>query len=184
MKYFNWIAPSGPRGTVGSCRSSRVTAFDTSKHVWSLDRCVSMSLHLRSWTRIETWANITVGVCLGLALAMGFTEVVSSSSLVSIDSVTNLSTPFTILTQDADWSSNKDGTRTSILYRSSRLQTFMLKTAQISCSCKSILSYVSLFRPDPLCTLSAQMLHLFSFFWVKSFGVLSFFDQLQTRFGT
>ena len=100
---------------------------------------------------------------------MGFPEAVSSSSLVGIDSVTNLSTPFTNLTQDAVWSSNKDGTRTSILYRSSRLQTFMLKTAQISCSCKSILSYVSFFRPDPLCILSAQMLHLsFPFFWVKS----------------
>ena len=53
-----------------------------------------------SRTRIETEVNVTVGFCLGLALTMGFPEAMCSPSLVS-DSVTHLSTPFTILTQEA-----------------------------------------------------------------------------------
>ena len=147
----------------------------------------SLCFHVSPSSFMNKDRNLSQHYCGRLSwscFSNGFPRSCVLFSLVSIDSVTNLSTPFTILTQDAVWSSNKDGTRTSILYRSSRLQTFMLKTAQISCSCKSILSYVSLFRPDPLCILSAQMLHLFSFFWVKSFGVLSFFDQPQTRFRT
>ena len=60
--------------------------------------------------RIETEVNVTVGFCLGLASAMGFLEAVPSSLVVSIDSVTYLSTPFTILTQEAVLSSNRDGT--------------------------------------------------------------------------
>ena len=58
----------------------------------------SISIHSISRTRIETEVNVTVGFCLGLALAMVFAEAVSSSSVVSIDSVTYLSTPFTMLT--------------------------------------------------------------------------------------
>ena len=50
-----------------------------------------------------------VGFCLGLALAMVFPEAMSSSLLVSIDSVTYLSTPFTILIQEKVLSSNRDG---------------------------------------------------------------------------
>ena len=53
--------------------------------------------------------DVTVGFCLGLALAMGFPEAMSSSFLVSIDSVTYLSTPFTILTQEEALCSNRDG---------------------------------------------------------------------------
>ena len=60
-----------------------------------------MSIHSLSRTGIETEVSFTVGFCRGLALAMGFTEAMSISSLVSIDYVTYLSTPFTILTQEA-----------------------------------------------------------------------------------
>ena len=42
-------------------------AFDTQKHLWSCDRCVSMSIHFLSRTGVETEVNITVGFCLGLA---------------------------------------------------------------------------------------------------------------------
>ena len=50
---------------------------------------------------METRVSVAVGVCLGLALAMGLSEATSSSYVASIDSVTYLSTPFTILTQEA-----------------------------------------------------------------------------------
>ena len=60
-----------------------------------------MSIQILSRTKEEIEVNFTVGFCLGLALAMGFTEDVFSSFVVGIDSVTYLSTPFTILTQDA-----------------------------------------------------------------------------------
>ena len=68
-----------------------------------------MSIHILSRTGIEIEVNVTVGFCLGLAFAMGFPEAMSSSFLVSIDSVTYLSTPFTILAQEAVLSSNRDG---------------------------------------------------------------------------
>ena len=66
-----------------------------------------MSIHSFSRKGIETEVNVPVGFCLGLALAMGFPEVVSSSFAVSIDSVTYLSTPFTILTHET----SRDGFR-------------------------------------------------------------------------
>ena len=75
--------------------------------------------------------NVTMGFCLGLASAMGFAGAMSASFLVSIDSVTYSSTPFSILTQEAVWSSNRVWTRTSILYRSSSRQTFTFKTGPI-----------------------------------------------------
>ena len=59
-----------------------------------------MSIHFLSRTGIETEVNVTVGFYLGLALAMGFPEAVSSSFAVGIDSVTYPSTPFTILTHE------------------------------------------------------------------------------------
>ena len=68
-----------------------------------------MTTHFLSRTGIETEVNVTAGFCLGLAQAMGFTEGISSSFAVGIDSVTYLSTPFTILTQEAVLSSNRDG---------------------------------------------------------------------------
>ena len=68
-----------------------------------------MSTHFLSRTGIETEVNVTAGFCLGLAYAMGFTEGISSSFAVGIDSVTYLSTPFTILTQEAVLSSSRDG---------------------------------------------------------------------------
>ena len=68
-----------------------------------------MSIHTLSRTRTETEVNVTVGFCLGLALAMGFPEAVSTSTLVTIDPDTYLSTPFTIFTQEAVLSSNRDG---------------------------------------------------------------------------
>ena len=82
-------------------------AFHTSKHFLSFDRCVSKSIHILSWTRIEIEVNVTVGFCLGLALAMGFPEAVFSSFVVGINSVTYLSTPFTILTHETvlSWNS-------------------------------------------------------------------------------
>ena len=52
---------------------------------------------------------VFVGV-LFTALAMGFPEAMSSSFVVSIHSVTYLSTPFTILTQETVLSRNRDGT--------------------------------------------------------------------------
>ena len=67
MMSLYWIAPSLPRGTVWSCRSNRVMAFDTSRHVWSCDGCVSMSIHFLSWTGTETEVSVTVGFCRGLA---------------------------------------------------------------------------------------------------------------------
>ena len=60
-----------------------------------------MSIHILSRTGIEIEVNVTVGFCLGLALAMGFPEAVFSSVAVGIDSVTYLSTPLTILTHEA-----------------------------------------------------------------------------------
>ena len=95
---FYWNAPSISRWTVWSCRGNRVTAFDTSKHSWSCDRCVSMSIHILSRTGIEIEVNVNAGFCLGLASAMGFPEAVFSSFAVGIDSVTYSSTPFTVLT--------------------------------------------------------------------------------------
>ena len=98
-----------------------------------IDRCVSMSMHFlsiknRNRNGSQRYCCLS---CLGLALAMGFTEAMSSSSLVSIDSVTYLSTPFTILTQEAVLSWNRDLTRTSIVCWSSSWQTFMTKTGPI-----------------------------------------------------
>ena len=55
----------------------------------------------------------------------------SSSSLVSIDSVTYLSTPLTIPTQEEVLSWNRDLTGTSRVHWSSWLQTFMSKTCPI-----------------------------------------------------
>ena len=97
---FYWNAPSISRWTVWSCRRNRVTACDTSKHSWSCDRCVSMSIHILSRTGTEIEVNVNAGFCLGLASAMGFLEAVFSSFAVGIDSVTYSSTPFTILTQE------------------------------------------------------------------------------------
>ena len=67
-----WNAPSLSRWSVWSCRGNRVMALDTSKHFWSFDRCASMSVHLLSRTGMETGVSVTVGFCLGLALAMVF----------------------------------------------------------------------------------------------------------------
>ena len=143
-----------------------------------------MSTQILSRTGTETEVNVSVGFCLGLALAMGFHEAMSSSSLVSIDSVTYLSTPFTILTQETVLSWNRDGIWTSILFRSSWQQTFMFKTEPI----------LVFLRIHPLLRVpfslrshrvfSAWMLHLLSFFSIKSIEVLSLFDKLQTHIGT
>ena len=57
-----------------------------------------MSTHFLSRTEIETKVSVTVGFYRGLALAMGFPDAVSSSFVVSIDAVTYVSTPYTILT--------------------------------------------------------------------------------------
>ena len=72
MMSLYWIAPSLPRRTVWSCRSNRVLASETSKHCWSCDRCVSMSIHLLSRTGIEIEVSVIVGFGRGLAFAMGF----------------------------------------------------------------------------------------------------------------
>ena len=72
MMSLYWIAPSISRWTVWPCRNNRVTAFDTSKHIWSLDRCVSMSVHLVSRTGMETGVSVIVGFYLGLAFSYGF----------------------------------------------------------------------------------------------------------------
>ena len=68
-----------------------------------------MSIHFLSRTGIETEVNVPVGLCLGLALAMGFPEAMSSSLFVSIDSVKYVSTQFMILTKEKVLSSNRDG---------------------------------------------------------------------------
>ena len=101
-----WIPPSFLRGTVWSHRNNRVIALDTSKHFWSFDRCVSMSIHILSRTRIKIEVNFTAGFCLGLAFAMGVAEATSCSFVVGIDSVSYLSTPVKILTQETvlSWS--------------------------------------------------------------------------------
>ena len=113
MMSLQWIAPSIPRGTGWSRRNYRVTLKNTCDRV---DRCVSTSIYFLSRTGIETEVNVTVGFCLGLALAMDLTNAMSSSSWVDIACRTNLSAPFTIRTQDTVWSPNKDGTWTSILF--------------------------------------------------------------------
>ena len=86
-----------------------------------------------SRTGIETEVNVTVGFCPGLALAMGFSEALSSSFLVSIDAVTHVSTPFTILTHETVLSSNRDGIWTSILYRSWWSTNFCVQDWTDSC---------------------------------------------------
>ena len=60
-----------------------------------------MSVQFLSRTGIGTEDSVTAGFSRGLALAMGFSEAVSSYFAVGIDSVTYSSTPFTILTQEA-----------------------------------------------------------------------------------
>ena len=47
---------------------------------------VSMSIHFHSRIVTEIEVNITAGFCLGLALATGFPDAVSSSVEVGIDS--------------------------------------------------------------------------------------------------
>ena len=89
-----------------------------------------MSIHFLSRTGIETEVNITVGVCLGLTWVMDFIEAMSFF-LICIDSVTYLSTVFTILNRETILSPNRNGVWTSILCRSSWYQTFMFKTGPI-----------------------------------------------------
>ena len=71
-----------------------LTLHNTFDRVIVVFQCRS---HFLSRTGMETEVIVTVGFCLGLALAMGFPEAMSSYFVVSIDSVTFLSTPFTIL---------------------------------------------------------------------------------------
>ena len=124
----NRTAPSSSRGSDWPCRSGRIMAFDTVKQSWS---CSSMSIHFLSCGGTETADSVTAGFSRGLALATGLTKARCSSFLVSIDSVTFLSIPLTIRTQEAVRSWNRDSTRTSIQYRSLWRQTYMSKTGPI-----------------------------------------------------
>ena len=83
-----------------------VTLHNTCGRVIVVLQCLSIFFRK---TGIETEVNFIVGFCLGLALAVGFPDPMSCSFLVSIDSVTYVSTPFTIVTQETVLSSNRDG---------------------------------------------------------------------------
>ena len=69
-----WIAPSLPTGTDWSCRSNRVMAFDTSKHLWSWDRCVSMSIQSISnqWHRNRNGSQRYCGLLSWSCFSNGF----------------------------------------------------------------------------------------------------------------
>ena len=88
---------------------------------------------------------------------MGFPEATSFSFLVSIDSVTYSSTPFTILTQEAVLSWNRDGIWTSycIDHRDSKL--LCSKLGRFSYSWESILTHESLFHFEASCILGKNV---------------------------
>ena len=79
MMSLQWIAPRFLEGLIDhvvAIKSGLLTLHNTSdRSIWG----VSVSIHFLSCTELETEINVTVGFCLGLALAMGFTEAVSSS---------------------------------------------------------------------------------------------------------
>ena len=90
----------------------------------------------RNRNRTQRYCGLQLWSCF----SNEFPEVMSSSSLVSIDSVTYLSTPFTILTHEAALSSNRDGTRTAkycIDHHDCKLLCSRL--GRISYSCESVL---------------------------------------------
>ena len=147
------------------------------------DRCVAISNHFLSRTKIETDVTVTVGFCLGLALAMGFLEAMSSSFVVSIDSVTYLSSPLTILTQGTvvlkqRWYLSFD--TVSIIM----IANFYVPDWADPCILENPSSFTSPIFIARHCIFSAKMLHLLSFFCFKSFEVLSLFDKLHTRIRT
>ena len=89
--------PEGLFNHVVSIGSWLLTLDNTFDHG---DRCVSMSIHFQSRTRIGTEDSVTAGFNRGLALATSLTEPLCSSFLVCIDPATYLSIPLTIRTQE------------------------------------------------------------------------------------
>ena len=83
-----------------------LTPENTCDHVIVVFRC-----HVLSRTRIETEYSVTAAFSCGLALATSLSE--------ALCSVTYLSIPFAIRTQEAVRSRIRDSTRISMLYRSS-----------------------------------------------------------------
>ena len=86
-----------------------------------------MSIHLLCPTGKKFHSLVDDGFSIGFAFAACLPEALSSS-WTGIASLTYFSTPFEILIQDMVWSSNNDGTSTSIHYLPIDLQTFMSET--------------------------------------------------------
>ena len=80
MMSLYWIAPC--QSLDGLFDHVVVWHVKTLLIVWSL--CFNVYPFFFFRTGIETEVNVTVGFCLGLALAMGFSKAMSSSFLVSI----------------------------------------------------------------------------------------------------
>ena len=70
--------------------------------------------------RNRNWCQRCCGLLSWSCFSNEFPEAVSYSFSIGIDSVTYLSTPFTVLTHETVLSGNRDGTWTSTLYCSSR----------------------------------------------------------------
>ena len=114
--------------------------------------------------------------CRGLALAMDFSPV--SSFLVSIDSVTYLSTPRTILTQEAVLFETEIGPEFQqcvvLVMANDHVQHWADSRVLENPSCRTSLLLVSRHG-----VLSALMLHLLPYFCIKSIEVLSSFDKFH-----
>ena len=100
----------------------------------------------------------------------------SSSFVVSIDSVTYLSTPFTILTQEKVLSWNRDGILNFDTVSIITIANFYVQDSTDSCILENPSSFSSLLFIAKHRLFSAQLLHQLSFFCIKSFEVLSFFE--------
>ena len=139
------------------------------------------SIHFLSCRGTETGVSVIVDFIRGLASAIGFPKTLcSSSSMVSVVSVTYFSTPFTIRTQEAVLSWNRDRTWISFLSRSSWWQTYVSKTRPISvflrvqCVARVLGSFRSSAYFRHKCAIPSRS------FCIKCDKILPSFDSIQT----
>ena len=116
IRSSNRTAPSSSRGIDGSCRSNLIMASDTVRQSWRIQSGLK-SIQFLSRTGIEMGDSVTVGIGRGFAFATGFPVTLCSElsrEMVSDVSVTYLSIPFSIRTQETVLSRNRDSTMIAI----------------------------------------------------------------------
>ena len=146
--------------TIVSCRGNPVTVFDTSKTLMIVRSLCFDVYPFPFLNRNRNWSQRYCGFRRWSCFSNGFPR--------SIDSVTNLSTPFIILTQDAVWS-NQYFNPVSIIMTAN----FYVQDSAGSHISVDPTSYMSPSFVPRFCVLSAQMLQSLSF-CIKSIEVLSF----------